>query len=218
MYCQSKERLLKDKFKLKLENGIPTEDTFQKIFAIIKPKEFERCFMKWIKSVIRIPKGEIIRGSRDDDFEAVHMVSAWANQTQVVLGQIKVDEKNNEIPAVPELLGMIDVEGCVITSDAMSCQKETVKKIIEKKCEYLIRLKGNQGKLHDEVKLYFETAQGDRKNYQLKERKMKGKDHGRIERREYFLTTDIEWIENRKEWANLNAIGMVRSRQIVNGI
>ena len=107
MYCQSKERLLKDKFKLKLENGIPTEDTFQRIFAIIKPKEFERCFMKWIKSVIRIPKGEIIRGSRDDDFEAVHMVSAWANQTQVVLGQIKVDEKSNEIPAVPELLDMI---------------------------------------------------------------------------------------------------------------
>ena len=226
MYCQSKERLLKDKFKLKPENGIPTEDTFQRIFAIIKPKEFERCFMKWIKSVIRISEGEIVsvggktlkRGSRDEDFKAIHMVSAWANQTQVVLGQIKVDEKSNEIPAVPELLDMIEVEGCVITSDAMSCQKETVKKIIEKKCEYVICLKGNQGRLHDDVKLYFETAQGDRKNYPLKEGKTKGKDHGRIERREYFLTTDIEWIENREEWANLNAIGMVRSRRIVNGI
>ncbi len=82
----------------------------------------------------------------------------------------------------------------------------------------MVCLKGSQGKLHDEVKLYFETVQGNRKNYQLKERKTKGKDHGRIERREYFLTTDIEWIENRKEWANLNAIGMVRSRRIVNGI
>ncbi len=103
MYCQSKERLLKGKFKLKLENGIPTEDTFQRIFAIIKPKEFERCFMKWIKSVIRISEGEIVsvggktlkRGSRDEDFKAIHMVSAWANQTQVVLEQIKVDEKSN---------------------------------------------------------------------------------------------------------------------------
>ena len=82
----------------------------------------------------------------------------------------------------------------------------------------MIRLKGNQGKLHDEVKLYFETAQGDRKNYPLKERKTKGKDHGRVKRREYFLTTDIEWIENREEWANLNAIGMVRSRRIINEI
>ena len=132
IYCKSKEDMLRDKFDLKLENGIPKDDTFQRIFAIIKPKEFEKCFMNWIKSVINIPEKEIVsldgktlRGSRDNNFNVIHMVSAWASQTGVVLGQLKVKEKSNEIPAVPELLDLIDVKNCIITSDAMSCQKKT---------------------------------------------------------------------------------------------
>ena len=225
MYCKSKEDMLKQKFHLELENGIPTDDTFQRIFAIIKPKEFEKCFINWVKSVINTHKNEIVsldgktlRGSRDENYNVVHMVSAWANQSGIVLGQIKVDEKSNEIPAVPELLDLLEIKNCVITSDAMSCQKKTVQKITEHDCDYVICLKGNQEILHEDVKLYFETAQNEPNFYPLSKTKTSNKNHGRIERREYFLTTDIEWINDKNTWANLNAIGMVRSTRIVNGV
>lgn len=225
MYCKSKEDMLRTKFNLKLENGTPTDDTFQRIFAIIKPKEFEKCFMNWIKSVVNIPEKEIVsldgktlRRSRDDNFNVIHMVSAWASQTGVVLGQIKVNEKSNEIPAVPELLDLIDVKNYIITSDAMSCQKKTVQKITDNECDYVIGLKGNQGTLHEDVKLYFETAQKEPNFYPLSKNKTSDKNHGRIEKREYFLTTDVDWINDRNEWANLNAIGMVRSKRIINGV
>lgn len=137
LYCKSKEEMLKTEFDLELENGTPTDDTFQRIFAIIKPKEFEKCFVNWVKSIIKVPDKEIVsldgktlRGSQDkeDNLDVIHMVSAWANSAGVVLGQVRVNEKSNEIPAVPELLDCIDVKNCVITSDAMSCQKKTVQK------------------------------------------------------------------------------------------
>ena len=118
---------------LKLENGVPTDDTFQRIFAIIKPEQLEKCFRNWVKSVFETEENEIISldgkticGSRMDDYSFIHMVSAWANQAGIVLGQIRVDDKSNEITAVPKLLDLIEVENCVFTSDAMSCQKKTV--------------------------------------------------------------------------------------------
>lgn len=174
MYCKNKEEMLRDKFGLKLENGIPTDDTFRRIFAIINPHELEKCFINWVSSVNKIAKNEIIsvdgktlRGSRKDKYNAIHMVSAWANKAGIVLGQLRVDDKSNEIPAVPELLDLIDVSGCTITSDAMSCQKKTVGKIIDKKCDYVICLKGNQETLYDDVKLYFETALKAPQSYHL---------------------------------------------------
>ena len=222
MYCKSKVDMFRREFNLKLENGVPTDDTFQRIFAIIKPDQLEKCFVNWTRSISDIPEDEIVSvdgkticGSRDDNYSVIHMVSAWANKTGIVLGQQRVDEKSNEIPAVPQLLDLIDVQNCTITSDAMSCQKKTVQKIREKNCNYVICLKGNQETLHDDVKLYFETAEKEQEFYPLSKTSTLDKGHGRIEKREYFLTTDIEWIENRDEWAGLNAIGMVRSTRIV---
>lgn len=222
MYCKSKVDMFRREFNLKLENGVPTDDTFQRIFAIINPDRLEKCFVNWARSISDIPEDEIVSvdgkticGSRDDNYSVIYMVSAWANKTGIVLGQQRVDGKSNEIPAVPQLLDLIDVQNCTITSDAMSCQKKTVQKIREKNCNYVICLKGNQETLHDDVKLYFETAEKEQAFYPLSKTSTLDKGHGRIEKREYFLTTDIEWIENRDEWAGLNAIGMVRSTRIV---
>lgn len=222
MYCKSKVDMFRREFNLKLENGVPTDDTFQRIFAIIKPDQLEKCFVNWARSISDIPEDEIVSvdgkticGSRDDNYSVIHMISAWANKTGIVLGQQRVDGKSNEIPAVPQLLDLIDVQNCTITSDAMSCQKKTVQKIREKNCNYVICLKGNQETLHDDVKLYFETAEKEQAFYQLSKISTLDKGHGRIEKREYFLTTDVEWIENRDEWEGLNSIGMVRSTRIV---
>lgn len=222
MYCKSKEELFRQEFNLKLENGTPIDDTFQRIFAIINPNELEKCFVHWAKSVSDIPENEIVSidgkticSSRDDNYKVIHMISAWANKTGIVLGQQRVEEKSNEIPAVPKLLDLIDVQNCTITSDAMSCQKKTVQKIREKNCNYVICLKGNQETLHEDVKLYFETAINEPQFYPFDKTKTLEKGHGRIEKREYFLTSDVEWIEKRNEWAGLNAIGMVRSTRII---
>lgn len=226
LYCKSKLNMLRKTYKLKLENGIPSEDTIQRIFAIIKPEQLERCFVNWIKSVVDVEKAEVVsidgktlRGSRNENYSVIHMVSAWANEAEVVLGQLRVDEKSNEIPAVPELLDLIDVTDCIITSDAMSCQKKTVEKIRKKSCDYVICLKGNQETLHEDVKLYFEAAFKEPWLYpKISYVKTEEKDHGRMEQREYYLTADTDWIENREEWVDLKGIGMVRSKRIVNNI
>lgn len=219
MYCKSKIEILREKLHLELNNGIPTDDTFQHIFAIIIPSELEKCFRNWANSIADAAEEEIIsldgktlRGSRDDNFNVIHMVSAWANKNGLVLGQLRVDDKSNEIPAVPKLLDLLDVKGCTITSDAMSCQKKTVRKIVDKQCDYVICLKGNQETFHEDVKLYFNEPQ----MHKLSKFTTLEKSHGRIEKREYFLSDEVKWIENYSEWAGLKAIGMVKSTRIVN--
>lgn len=224
MYCKSKEDIFRKKYHLILENGVPTDDTFQRIFAIIQPEQLEKCFVNWVKSVNDISENEIVSidgkticGSRDDNYSVIHMISAWANKTGIVLGQMRVDEKSNEIPAVPQLLDFIDVQNCTITSDAMSCQKKTVQKIREKNCDYAICLKGNQETIYDDVRFYFESAEKEPEFYALDKIKTCDKGHGRIEKRQYFLETKVDWLEDREAWSGLNAIGMVKSTRIVNG-
>jgi len=196
---------------LELPFGIPDSDTFRRVYEKINPKELSECLNNWLAvsretgSVVNID-GKTIRGSGNAAHKAYHVVSAWAAENQITLGEIKTDEKSNEITAVPELLDMIDVEGSIVTADAMSCQKDISRKITEKNADYVIGLKGNQETLHDDVELYFkELAQGCEKA----ETKEKG--HGRIEKREYFLETDIDWLWQKPEWTNLNGIGMVKS-------
>lgn len=224
MYCKSKEDIFRKKYHLILENGVPTDDTFQRIFAIIQPEQLEKCFVNWVKSVNDISENEIVSidgkticGSRDDNYSVIHMISAWANKTGIVLGQMRVDEKSNEIPAVPQLLDFIDVQNCTITSDAMSCQKKTVQKIREKNCDYAICLKGNQETIYDDVRFYFESAEKEPEFYALDKTETHDKGHGRIEKRQYFLETKVDWLEDREAWSGLNAIGMVKSARIVNG-
>lgn len=224
MYCKSKEDIFRKKYHLILENGVPTDDTFQRIFAIIQPEQLEKCFVNWVKSVNDISENEIVSidgkticGSRDDNYSVIHMISAWANKTGIVLGQMRVDEKSNEIPAVPQLLDFIDVQNCTITSDDMSCQKKTVQKIREKNCDYAICLKGNQETIYDDVRFYFESAEKEPEFYALDKTETHDKGHGRIEKRQYFLETKVDWLEDREAWSGLNAIGMVKSARIVNG-
>ncbi len=172
-FCRVKETWFKESLHLKLKNGLPSHDTMQRVWSMIDPSEFERCFRKWVSSVCGEEEGEIISidgkplqrsGSREQS--PVHMVSAWANRKQLVLGQYAVEEKSNEITAVPALLEMLDIENCVITADAMSCQKEIAKKLIDKKDDYVIGLKDNQPNLRrDAAAEYFADAWRDPRNY-----------------------------------------------------
>lgn len=219
-YCRVKEKWFKESLHMTLGNGIPSHDTLQRVWGMIEPKEFEQCFCEWVQAVCQKTKGEIvsidgktIRRSGGKQQKPIHMVSAWANTQQMVLGQMATDEKSNEITAVPELLEMLDIAGCIITADAMSCQKEIVKKITEKEADYVLGLKDNQPTMRREVAEYFDAAQREPKNYpDVKIMRTMDYGHGRIETRSYYLTTEVDWFESRKEWCNLCSFGMVCSR------
>lgn len=219
-YCRVKEAWFKESLHLKLENGVPSHDTLQRVWGMIEPKEFEECFCAWVEGVCQKTKGEIVsidgktvRRSGDKAKKPIHMVSAWANSQQMVLGQLATDEKSNEITAVPELIDMLDISGCIVTTDAMSCQKDIVKKIVEKQGDYVLALKDNHSRFHREVTEYFEAAVHDKRNYpEVKTIQTKETGHGRIETRTYYLTTDTDWYEDKGEWTKLMAFGMVCSR------
>lgn len=196
---------------LELPNGIPDSDTFRRVFEKIDPSELSSCLINWVsterkkRSVIAVD-GKTICGSRNSQHKAYHVVSAFVAENQITLGEINVEEKTNEITAVPELLDLIDIEGAVITADAMSCQKKITEKIIQKKADYVIGLKQNQPMLYKDAEDYFNEF-----SFELPVICTNEKGHGRIEKREYYLLTDISWLEQKQEWNGLNALGMVRS-------
>ena len=196
---------------LELPNGIPDSDTFRRVFERIDPSELSLCLINQLsvkrgrRETIAID-GKTICGSGNEKHRAYHVISAFVAETQLTLGEITVEEKSNEIIAVPELLELIDVEGCIVTADAMSCQKKIVKKITEKGANYTIGLKQNQPALFQDTKDYFETFSKD-----IQAITQFDKGHGRTEKREYRLLTDIGWLEQKSEWSGLKALGMVRS-------
>lgn len=196
---------------LELPNGIPDSDTFRRVFEKIDPSELSSCLINWVsterkkRSVIAVD-GKTICGSRNSQHKAYHVVSAFVAENQITLGEINVEEKTNEITAVPELLDLIDIEGAIITADAMSCQKKITEKIIQKKADYVIGLKQNQPMLYKDAEDYFNEF-----SFELPVICTNEKGHGRIEKREYYLLTDISWLEQKQEWNGLNALGMVRS-------
>ena len=152
---------------LELPNGIPSHDTFARLFARLNPQQFQQCFLNWIKAINKITSGEVIafdgkslRHSYDKGagIGAIHMVSAWATQNRLVLGQVKVDGKSNEITAIPELLKLLELSGCIVTIDAMGCQTEIVNLITEQNADYIITLKKNQGSLYKNVEQLFKSA------------------------------------------------------------
>ncbi len=194
---------------LSLPAGIPSHDTLGGLMSRICPEEFEGCFLGWIKEIANLREGEIVaidgkalRKSYDkaSSKASIHMVSAWANQNELVLGQIKVDDKSNEITAIPKLLDALFLEGSVVTIDAMGCQKAIVEKIIAKKADYLISLKGNQGSLHEQVKHAFTIQAPSKDDYQV------DYGHGRIEERSVSVIDDLKWVDESQQWKELNTI------------
>ncbi len=176
---------------LDLPNGIPSHDTFGRVFGCLSAFQFQACFMSWIEAVFRATQGQVVaidgkrvRRSYDrgSNKAAIHMVSAWACANRVVLGQVKTEEKSNEITAIPELLKLLELKGCIVTIDAMGCQKEIAERIIDQGGDYVLALKGNQGQLHEDVVQFFEYAQAkDFKGVPHSSHETLDADHGRIE-------------------------------------
>jgi predicted transposase YbfD/YdcC len=222
-YGKAKQQWLKQ--FLELPNGIPSHDTFSRVFARIDPIELQSCFLKWINSIKNIKKGEVIaidgktlKHSYDKGGEkgAIHMVSAWATANRLVLGQRKVEEKSNEITAIPELIKVLDIAGCLVTIDAMGCQREIVKLITEKQGDYIITLKKNQKTLYKNVEELFQKAiatgcEGINKSeYHTRE-----ENHGREEIRHYLMLSDIgEIIDPEGKWKNIKSVGINTSDKI----
>jgi len=222
-------RVNEDWFKgfLAIPNGIPSPDTFIRVFTLIDPEEFEKNFVCWMQQLYQISEGEVIaidgkavRGTYNRELRktGLHLVSAFAAQNGLVLGQVATDIKSNEITAIPKLLEMLKLDGCIVTLDAMGCQKKIVHKIREKNADYVISLKGNQGQLHEDVKLFIDTEY-DKANSETEHDMCETieKGHGRIETRRFWITDKIEWLEDKDQWSGLNSIGVVESIREISG-
>jgi predicted transposase YbfD/YdcC len=211
---------------LELPNGIPSHDTFNRVFNHLDPVEFRTSFLKWVRAVNEIIDGQVIaldgkvlRRSHDRLLgkAAIDMVSAWATENHLVLGQVKVDEKSNEITAIPQLLQALEVSGCIITIDAMGCQTEIAREIIQQDADYVLALKDNQGNLFDDVKLLFDDLEdSDYKAYSYNYHETVNKGHGRIEIRECWTISDIDTIchlRGFKKWEKLRTVSRIRAQR-----
>jgi predicted transposase YbfD/YdcC len=206
---------------LDLPNGVPSHDTIERVFKGLNPDEFRKCFMRWVREVAKLTDGDIVaidgktvRGSKDGESRAIHIISAWASANHLMLGQAKVEEKTNEIKAIPELIKLLAIKGCIVTTDALGCQKDIAKEIIAAKANYVLALKENQETLYNDVKLYFEDKLCEKqldKNVEFKE--TIDNKHGRHEIRKYYVTKDLSWLSQKPEWMGLKIIGMVESER-----
>ena len=208
---------------LELPNGIPSHDTFGRFFAVLDAEAFQVSFVRWVEDVFKVTKGQVIaidgktvRRSHDKGIgkAAIHMVNAWASQNGIALGQWKTDAKSNEITAIPDLLGLLDVSGCIVTVDAMGAQTKIAEAIRDAKADYVLRVKDNQGKLHLDVQDWFAYADqvqfaGINSTYA----RLVNKGHGRLEIRECWAISDplaFEYIRHYHGWADLQTILRVR--------
>jgi predicted transposase YbfD/YdcC len=211
---------------LELEHGIPSHDTFRRVFARLDPEEFQHSFLNWVRSTFELTSGQVVaidgkqaRGSSDRGAgkAAINTVSAWASDNQLVLGQVQTEEKSNESTAVPELLQMLELRGCIVTLDAMGCQREIAEQIINKEADYVLSVKGNQSNLEADIRDYFDWALQDKfKQTVYSQYTETNGDHGRLEVRRYYTTRDIEWLRNKAAWKGVQSIAMVeREREIL---
>ena len=215
------ERILWLKQFLELKNGVPSHDTFGRVFSLLNPKDFQERFIAWVEEIRLTRKSEVIaidgktaRRSFDGRAgrNAIHVVSAWATENRLVLGQVKVDDKSNEITAIPELLNMLMVKGRVVTIDAMGCQKAIAENIVTNSADYVLAVKDNQPRLHEQICTGFDMAAAEAfagMSHDTHSTSEKG--HGREEFREYHVIDDIAWLECRDQWPSLSAIGAVCS-------
>lgn len=206
---------------LALPNGIPSHDTFGRVFSLIGPEKFHECFAEWTQAVRERVSGEVVaidgkslRRTGKDKESIVHLVSAWASTNRLVLGQLQVADKSNEITAVPKLLRMLELAGCIVTTDAMGTQKNIAKEIHEADADYVLCLKGNQGTAHREVAAFLDDAIR-RKEPHLQTFESVDKDHGRLETRRCWISGQIDWFSDRDQWENLRSVGVVEARREV---
>ena len=215
---------------LELPNGIPSHDTFGRVFSLIDAQAFQLAFYEWVWAVNDIIQGQIInidgkrlRGSGDERLgkRAIYMVSAWAEENKLVLGQRKVDEKSNEITAIPELLKMLALSGCLVTIDAIGTQTNIAKTIVEANADYVLSVKENQGHLYEDISVLFAVDQAQNFKYASFEyAKTTNKGHGRIDIRECWSTSHPEYlnlIRNGQNWIGLKSIAMVICTRIIDG-
>ena len=221
---------------LKLPHGIPSHDTFNRLFCALDPQNFLECFLSWTQSVrAAVPQeivaldGKALRRAVASGASPRYVISAWAEDNGLVLGQWEVDEKSNEITAIPRILRALELSGCIVTLDAMGCQKKIAREIKEADAEYVLALKGNQGTVHQEVKAFLEQTVEEQKKARppgarlpkaaaaLQQWETIEKGHGRIEARRYYLSGDLDWFADRADWEGLRTVGMVESTREING-
>ena len=210
---------------LDLPHGIPGHDTFRRVLSRLDPEELTQCFIAWTEALSEASGGDIVsidgktlRHSFDQATgqAAIHMVSAWASANRLVLGQLKVEEKSNEITAIPKLIQMLDIAGATVTIDAMGCQKEIAKVITDREADYVLALKENHPTLSGDVTRFFDEAKATAfADIAHAYHETVDGDHGRIETRRYWITSDIEWLGAKASWAKLHSIGMVESCRAV---
>ena len=209
-------------------DGTPSHDQLGDIFATLDADKFQRCFVSWVASltgaaaeVIAVDGKTVRRSYQKKGAKApIHMVSAFAARQRLVLGQVKVAEKSNEIVAIPALLGMLVIEGAIVSIDAMGCQRHIAEQIVDKKADYILALKGNQGTLREDVELFAaeQQANGFKDTHVSRDQTVDG-DHGRIETRTYTVFHDVDWLQERHDWPGLKAVVMVEStRELVDKV
>ena len=199
-------------------DGAPSHDHLGDILATLDAEQFQRCFVAWVAALTGVSAdviaidGKTSRRSKRGSKEAIHMVSAFAARQRLVLGQVKVSDKSNEIVAIPALLEMLAIEGAIVTIDAMGCQRDIAAKIVAKKADYVLALKGNQGTLREDIELFAteQKAKGFRDTTVSRHETVDG-DHGRIETRTYTAFHDVAWLQERHEWPGLQGFIMVES-------
>jgi len=204
--------------------GTPAHDHLGDILATLDAEAFQRCFVAWVAAMIGAPEGVVaidgktVRRSKGAAKDAIHMVSAFAARQRLVLGQVKVDDKANEIVAIPKLLDMLAIEGAVVTLDAMGCQRAIAQKIVDKKADYILALKGNQGALRQDVELFVaEQKATDFKDTTVSRAETVDGDHGRIETRAITVIHDIDWLQEQHAWPGLKSVIMVESTRETSG-
>jgi predicted transposase YbfD/YdcC len=215
---------------LTLRNGIPSHDTFNRVFAALDPQQFLDCFLRWTQSLRQAISQEIValdgkalRRALHADQSVPYIVSAWAESNNLVLGQLKVTDKSNEITALPTLLRVLELAGCIVTVDAMGCQKKIAREIIEADADDVLALKGNHAVVHEEVKTFLEALVAERTAPPRAGMKLSAsaarlavlettdKDHGRYEVRRYYQSAELDWFADRAQWEGLQSVGMVES-------
>ena len=224
LFGKSKLNFLRNYYAF--ENGIPSKNTYARVLSTLDTEAFKVQFVEWVKSlqtvlnnVIAID-GKTLCNSIDESIggSAIHMVSAFATEARLVLAQQKVDKKSNEITAIPKLLDLLDLRGHIVTIDAMGTQRAIAKQIIEKGGDYVLALKGNQGTLNEDVRLFLETELQKRSSAVIEDRyEETDKGHGRIEIRKCCVSSQIDWLYQKEQWAGLKTLVVIEQTREING-